>query len=132
MIPSAEGVKSASELLQALQRDGKRGRGKIEFETSSDFRDALRVFAEMYASGAPLKIIEETREYSPNEAAEILRVSRLYVNKLLDQGQIPYRKVGTHRRIEARDLLKYKAEADRISKEAFEEHARLGQRLEHE
>ena len=133
MIPSTEGVKAASDFLQALGREKSlRGMVTIEFETNAEFREALLIFAEKYSSGSPLKIIEENKEYSPNEAAEILRVSRPYINKLLDQGKIPYRTVGAHRRIEAKDLLAYKADSERKSREAFEQHARIGQRLEHE
>jgi excisionase family DNA binding protein len=37
----------------------------------------------------------------------MLNVSRPHLIKLLEEGQIPYKKVGSHRRIELKDILEY-------------------------
>ncbi|MBV9388439.1 MAG: helix-turn-helix domain-containing protein [Chroococcidiopsidaceae cyanobacterium CP_BM_ER_R8_30] len=56
--------------------------------------------------------IKPVAELSTIEAASVLNVSRPFLIKLLEQGQIPCRKVGKHRRIRMEDLMTYKATID--------------------
>ncbi len=51
-------------------------------------------------------------ELSPNQAADLLNVSRPYLMKLLKQGAIPFVKVGAHHRIRTDDLQQYQAQRD--------------------
>jgi len=61
------------------------------------------------AQGKSIALIPSDSEISTQQAAEILKVSRPHVVKLLDNGKISYRKVGSHRRIQLRDLLDYES-----------------------
>jgi excisionase family DNA binding protein len=63
-------------------------------------------------AGRPVMILEENAELTTMKAAQILNVSRQFLVQLLEQWQIPFHKVGTHRRVYVRDLLAYKIRRD--------------------
>ena len=64
------------------------------------------------ASGQGITLIPEDAELTTVQAADILYVSRPFLIKLLDEGQIPYRRVGKHRRIRMEDVMNYKRAID--------------------
>lgn len=59
------------------------------------------------SEGKSLTILTAETELSTQKAAEILKVSRPHLVKLLETGILPFRKVGSHRRILLYDLIKY-------------------------
>ena len=63
------------------------------------------------------------------EAADILNVSRPYLIKLLESGEIPFRKVGTHRRIQMEDLMAFKKSSDERSRKAMNDLVALSEEL---
>ena len=67
----------------------------------------LHDIVSLMADGKSITLIPSDSEVSTQEAAELLNVSRPHIVKLLDGGAIPYRKVGTHRRILLKDLMRY-------------------------
>jgi len=64
------------------------------------------------ARGQSVTLMPENKELSTVQGADILNVSRPYFIKLLEEGKIPHHKVGTHRRVQLRDVLAYKKEID--------------------
>jgi excisionase family DNA binding protein len=93
----------------------------------------LGVIQEM-GKGNGVSIIPIRKEFTTQQAADFLRVSRPYlIEELLEKGQIPYRKVGNRRRIRAEDLLRYRqaeeaetARREQVIKELMAETERLG------
>jgi excisionase family DNA binding protein len=59
------------------------------------------------AAGKSMAIIMSDTAVGTQEAADYLDVSRPYVVRLLEKGEIPFSKVGTHRRIKVGDLVSY-------------------------
>lgn len=70
-------------------------------------RALLQILEEM-GQGRAVTITPVNSELSTQQAAAILNVSRPYVAKLVDEGSLPARKVGPHRRILLGDVLAYK------------------------
>lgn len=59
-------------------------------------------------------------QLTTQEAAGVLGVSRPHLVKLLEDGKIPYYKVGKHRRIRLDELLVYKERRDSERREALD------------
>jgi excisionase family DNA binding protein len=69
---------------------------------------ALTRAVEYLASGEPVVILPADAELTTGEAAEILHFSRQYLVRLLDDGVIPCRRDGVHRRVLLRDVIRYR------------------------
>jgi len=82
---------------------------------------------ETMAAGRGLTLVPENAELTTVQAAAVLNVSRPFLIKLLDEGAIPHRKVGTHRRMRAEDVMRYKAGIDREREAVLEELTREAQ-----
>lgn len=74
---------------------------------------ALKLIGQLLGAmseGRPIVLMPTEQEFTTVEAANFLNVSRPFVIKELEAGKLPYRKVGSHRRIALEDLLKYAKE----------------------
>ncbi|HXF71290.1 MAG TPA: helix-turn-helix domain-containing protein [Actinomycetota bacterium] len=110
--------------------------GELAFETPAGSRpmpDAIRQILKLslahLAEGGGIAVLPLGREVTPRQAAEILGVSRPFVVRLLKEGQIPSRTVGTHHRIALQDLLSYKRQVDEERRRALDLLARESEEM---
>jgi excisionase family DNA binding protein len=80
--------------------------------------------------GEMVTFVPYAAELTTKEAADLLNVSRPFLIAMLDRGEIPFHKVGSHRRIRAADLLVYREARDAARAEALRELQRLGQEFD--
>ncbi len=67
------------------------------------------------------------REFSTQEAADILNVSRPFMIMLLKEGKIEFRKVGKHRRVNAASLMSYKRKLEEDNAKILDELTSIAQ-----
>lgn len=84
------------------------------------------------AKGEAVTFIPFGAELTTQQAADILNVSRPFLVKLIENGEIDHHKVGAHRRIKAEVLLAYKQKRDAKRDKALNELTRLGQEIDEE
>jgi excisionase family DNA binding protein len=122
--------KSARSLIPVIRRATP---GKSSPEALTDLVDSLTGViertAELLLAGKYVRVIEDDETMTTQEAADLLNVSRPYLVKLLETGQIPQLpKVGRHRRVARVVVLKYKRTRDALRESALKKLAALSQR----
>lgn len=80
----------------------------------------VQILDEM-SRGNAVKIVPVHAELTTQEAADLINVSRPTLIQMLNQGLIPYRKVGTHRRIPFVKAIEYKRQLESQRREALAE-----------
>jgi excisionase family DNA binding protein len=101
---------AASKRIESSQKN----EVKIKIQESGEFltipKKALIFFAAIIqnmAEGKTISIVPSHSELSTQQAADILNVSRPHLIKLLEFNKIPFKKVGSHRRILLKDIMEY-------------------------
>lgn len=81
------------------------------------------------ANGEGVNVMPDSAELTTQQGADFLNVSRPHLIKLLESEKIPFRLVGTHRRIKFKDLREYKSRDDLERRRAADELTQLSQEL---
>ena len=91
--------------------------------------ESLMSLLRLVSSRQGFQMIPLSADLTTQQAADLLNVSRPYLIKLLEAGEIPYATVGRHRRIKAEDLFAYKEVRDAELREALSELAKMDAEL---
>ena len=84
-----------------------------EIEIPSIVTKILYEIIAILSKGGALTIIPMEKELTTQQAADILNVSRPFLVNLLENGEIPFHKTGTHRKILMKDLREYKEQINK-------------------
>jgi len=112
--PSAHDQELAKASVELLSSALKPGGDEVEFLLEgqvitlpvSVVKMLLNMLSEM-AQGNAVSIVPSHAELTTQQAADVLNVSRPFLVKLIEDGSLPFRKVGTHRRIRFDILMQY-------------------------
>jgi excisionase family DNA binding protein len=120
-------VAAVEEFLGRHPQDDGSGAAKLvspdgdEVEVPAQLLNALRQIARSLAQGDDVMVGSVSRELSTGEAARALGMSRPTLVRLLDAGELPSRKVGSHRRVLTADVLAFRRHQMRQRRKAYED-----------
>lgn len=82
--------------------------------------ETLRDVVKMMAEGQAIMLAPVNLRLTTQEAADLLGISRQSFIKVLDAGEVAFKKIGRHRRVRLDDLLEYKTRRSRQRREALD------------
>lgn len=134
-ITNEDEKKLAKQSLKTLRRKKLKRKSKIRLKIDEGEEiiipnkafDFLKQFLESMSEGDPVSLLANDEELTTQEAANILKVSRPHLIKLLETGKIPFLKVGTHRRILLKDIQIYREELLKEQSKYLDELSQLAQ-----
>jgi excisionase family DNA binding protein len=85
------------------------GRNGEEIALPEPIYHLLERMVEVLARGQAVTLVPVGQLLTTQQAADLLNMSRQYLVRLLEDNQLPYSKVGRHRRLKIEDVLAYKA-----------------------
>ena len=136
-LPTPEDTRLAKESSRTLAKYTNADRVKLSVRASNGEADdlilpghvlqiLLDVMSEM-AKGNAISLVPHHQELGTQESANLLNVSRPHLVSLLENGDIPFRKVGSHRRVLLTDVLAYRQSQLTLRSAALDELAELSQ-----
>lgn len=135
----AQLAKESSRRLTKLQEGATQGTVRLRIQSDDEpdetvaiplaaFRLLTNILTEM-AKGNAITLIPIHAELTTQQAADLLNVSRPFLIEQLEKGNIPFRKVGKHRRVLFTELMNYKHTMDRNRLKTLEKLSALDQEL---
>lgn len=135
--PNGSNVEEIETIKQLKKLISKAENKELQISTSNgesialpnSVTDIFRTVINVIAQGKGISLIPVAEEVTTTQGAEILNISRPYLMRLIENGEIPYHQVGTHKRINLQDLLEYKKIRDTKRKKGLQKLTELSQEL---
>jgi excisionase family DNA binding protein len=105
------------------------GPSGARYELPSSVYRLLREVVHELAMGNAVSVVPVAEELTTQQAADLLNISRPFLIKLLETGEIPFYLVGVSRRISVADVLAYRQRRNVVRRAAIEEIAREAQNM---
>ena len=105
-------TRDADALHRALDKAG----DEVEVSVSRETALWLARLVDARARGQEVVLTRGNAEVTPAEAGELLGMSRPQVRKLMEEGKLAFRKVGTHHRVKVASIRAF-LDAERIGME---------------
>lgn len=118
-------ARDADALHRALNRAG----DEVQLSLSRETAEWLTRIVDARVHGQEAFPTRSDGEVTPTEAAALLGVSRPQVRKMMDEGRLEFRKVGTHHRITVESLQTFREQERARRRVAMEELSQLQNEL---
>lgn len=106
---------------QARDRFELRGKDGRTAVLSAPMLSLIEQAARIVAQGTGVDVLARNKDLTSQEAAALLGVSRQYLVRVLDRGDMPFTRTGNHRRIRSADVLDYMTRRDASRRAALDE-----------
>ena len=130
-LPSAQDRQIANQLRQILaahkageahlQVSDPATKKPVDITLTPAMSDLFLELLRYIGSGDAVTLLPIQQMLTTQQAADLLNVSRPYLIKLIEKGDIAHSMVGRHRRVKAEDLFAYKLARERARTEALDE-----------
>ncbi|MCH9808849.1 MAG: helix-turn-helix domain-containing protein [Alphaproteobacteria bacterium] len=119
----ARALAEADDLVLDVHSDSENIQLRLPHAVGSKLMELLSLIAQ----GDSVTLVPYGAELTTQQAADLLNVSRPHLISLLETSAINHHRVGSHRRVLARDVFKFKEQRDREREEGLRQLQRLGQ-----
>lgn len=107
------------ELINLEERPALVGREGVRIDLPDPIFHVLVNLIRQMQQGRAVVLMPEDETFTTQAAAAFLGMSRQHLVDLMDKGEVPHHRVGTHRRVSLKDLRAYQQVRDRTRREAM-------------